>query len=208
MFRKKINFSLEPELLDEISRTGKLLSFRQGETIVQNEKYVRTIPLILKGTVKVLRVDENGSELFLYYLKDGQSCAVSLSSCLANKPSNIKAVAEEETELIAVSSENTAKWFGQFSSWRDFVLLTLNERFEELIKTIDNIAFLKTDERLVKLLSAKSAAFQTTTIRITHQQIADELASSREVISRLLKQLEQKGLVKLSRNKIKLFFPV
>ena len=85
MFRKKINFSLEPELLDEISRTGKLLSFRRGEIIVQNEKYVRTIPLILKGTVKVLRVDENGSELFLYYLKDGQSCAVSLSSCLADK---------------------------------------------------------------------------------------------------------------------------
>lgn len=138
MLQEKFSFLSEPELLEEIGRTGRVLSFRQGETIVEGEKYAKTIPLILQGTVKALRVNESYSEIFLYYLTTGQACATSLMSCLTNKPSNLKAIAEEDTILMAVSAANARKWFGQFPSWREFVLLSLNECMEELIATIDS----------------------------------------------------------------------
>ena len=206
MTKHKFNFLSEPQLLDEIDKTGKLLSFQPGDVIIQPDKYIKVIPLLLKGTVKVLRVDENGNELFLYFITAGQSCAVSLSTCITNKLSNIKAVAEDDTELIAISASIAAKWFNEFPSWRIFVLQTMDNRFEQLIKTVDSIAFSKTDERLITFLTAKSKALSTTSLQITHQEIANELSTSREVISRLLKHLEQKGKVKLYRNRIELFF--
>lgn len=208
MTKHKFNFITEPELLDEINKTGRILTFQSGDIIIHPEKYIKVIPLLLKGTVKVLRVDANGNELFLYYISAGQSCAVSLSTCLTDKLSNIKAVAEDDTELIAVSATNVTKWFAEYPGWRTFVLTTMENRFEELIKTVDSIAFSKMDERLIIFLSAKSKALATNTIQITHQEIATELSTSREVISRLLKQLEQKGKLRLFRNKIELNFVV
>lgn len=199
----KIGFLRELELIHEIAKQ-KSLSFRRGDIVARHEQRIRAVPLVLKGCVKVLRVDENGNKFFLYYLKSGQFCAVSLSACLTGKPNKVTAIAEEDTELITVSSESVSNWFNQYPSWREFVLSTLNDRFDELIRTIDSMAFSKTDERLVKLLSAKSEALSTTSINVTHQQLADELATSREVISRLLKQLEQRGAVRLSRNRIEL----
>jgi CRP/FNR family transcriptional regulator len=200
----KFNFITDYELLDEIKKTGELLTFQSGDVIVQPEKYIKVIPLLLKGTIKVLRADEAGNELFLYYITSGQSCAVSLSTCLANKISNIKAVAEDEVELIAVSSQKAIHWFDKYSGWRTFVLLTMDHRFDELIRTIDHIAFFNMDERLEKFLIEKSRVLNTKSIQITHQEIANELSTSREVISRLLKQLEKNGKLNLSRNKIEL----
>jgi CRP/FNR family transcriptional regulator len=200
----KFDFITEPDLLTEINNTGTFLQFNAGDVIVQPEKYIKVIPLLLKGIVKVLRVDENGNEIFLYYITAGQSCAVSLSTCLTDKLSNIKAVAEEETELIAVSATYATKWFNEYASWRTFVLKTMDNRFEEIIKAIDDIAFSKLDKRIVAFLLAKSKVLETTSIQVTHQEIANELSTSREVISRLLKQLEKEGKIKLYRNRIEL----
>lgn len=197
-------FLSDSKLLAEIDKCGQLLHFQAGDIIIPLEKYIKVIPLLISGTIKVLRVDTNGNELLLYYLAAGQSCAVSLSTCLTHKLSHIKAVAEEATTLVSISVTDATKWFDTYPSWRTFVLKTMDNRFEELLQTVDSIAFSKTDERLVHFLIAKSKVLQTNTIHITHQEIATELATSREVISRLLKHLEQSGKLKLFRNRIEL----
>jgi CRP/FNR family transcriptional regulator len=204
MTEHKFNFITEVELLEEIESTGELLTFKEGDIIVQPEKYIKVIPLLIKGTLKVTRVDPNGNEIFLYYITTGQSCAVSLSTCLTNKLSNIKAVAEDKIELIAISAINATKWFNKYPGWRTFVLQTMDSRFEELISTIDTIAFSKTDKRIESYLIARSKALNTNNIQITHQEIANDLSTTREVISRLLKHLEQEGKLTLFRNRIKL----
>lgn len=198
------SFVNDPRLLEEIDRTGTHHTFNPDHIIIQNEKYIRIIPLIIKGTVKVSRVDDSGNELFLYYILAGQSCAVSISAYLTDRLCGIKAVAEEETELIAIPATAACRLFKEFPSWRTFVAMTLGDRFNELITTIDSIAFSRTDERLITFLFARSKAINSNIIHITHQEIANELSTSREVVSRLLKRLEQGQELKLSRNKIEL----
>ncbi len=205
MTYNKFNFFFEPELKDELDKAGKAVSFKTGDIVVYPEKYIKVIPLLLSGTIKVLRVDGNGNELFLYHIEAGQSCAVSLSTCLIDKISNIKAVAEEQTELIAIPAPLATKWFDKFPSWRMFVLKTMENRYNEIINTLDSVAFKNIDDRLIEYLVIKSKAIHSDTIKITHQEIATELSTSREVISRLLKQLEQKGRVQLFRNRVKIF---
>jgi CRP/FNR family transcriptional regulator len=200
----RFDFITELDLIDEIKKTGTYLTFNAGTIIVQPERYIKVIPLVIKGTVKVLRVDEDGHELFLYYITTGQSCAVSLSSCITDKISNIRAVAEEDTELIAIPVFTAVKWFNTYGSWRNFVLQTMDTRFDNLIVTIDTLAFSKTDKRLISYLKAKAKAHNDSTINCTHQEIANELSTTREVISRLLKNFEKNGILKLYRNKIEL----
>ncbi len=194
----------EPALLQKIEEEGTLMQFKAGNIIMKPGKYVKMVPLLLKGSVKILREDTNGNEIFLYYLTEGQSCASSMSIFFSEKQSNIKAIAEEDSDILAISTEHAMAWFNEYSSWRKFVMQTMERRFDELIQTVDTIAFSKTDERLINFLQKKAQTLQTKTIQITHQEIANELSTSREVISRLLKQLEKKGKLKLSRNKIEL----
>jgi CRP/FNR family transcriptional regulator len=200
------SFSKEPAFLEELERTGVCYSFKPGDVIVQNEKYCRVIPLIISGTVKVMRVDPNGNELFLYYLSAGESCAVSFAAYLSNSLCSIKAVAEEDTDLIAVPTADSRRWFGQYPAWREFAMNTLSDRMNALLQAIDNVAFTSTDERLLTFLSVKSKALRSNIIHITHQEIANELSTSREVVSRLLKRMEQDRELKLFRNKIELNF--
>ena len=204
MNKANFNFITEPDLLEEIEKTGKRLTFVSGDVLVQPEKYIKVIPLLIRGTVKVMRFDSKGHELFLYYITSGQSCAVSLSTCLTDKLSNIKAIVEEETELIAIPALEAARWFEIYPGWRSFVLLTMNDRFDELIKTVDQIAFSKIDDRILQLLQTKSEKLGTKQLHITHQEIATELSTSREVVSRLLKHLEKNGRLSLFRNRIEL----
>ena len=195
-------YQFEQKLADEIERTGEYLSIPAGELVVKPGKYIKVIPLLISGTIKVMRVDSNNNELFLYHITKGQSCAVSLSTCLNHKLSSIKAVTEADTELIAISAVNAMKWFNEYASWRNFVVMTMDIRFEELIHTIDSVAFQHVNERLVALLANKSRLLETPVLIIKHQDIADELSTSREVISRLLKKMEQAGKLKLYRNRI------
>lgn len=198
----------ESELNSGLNAAGTSMEFKAGDIIVQPGKYIKVIPLLLKGTIKVVRVDGNGNELFLYHIEVGQSCAVSLSACLMDKLSNIRAVAEDDIELIAVSASLAKQWFERFAKWRLFVLTTMDNRYTEIINTLDSVAFKKTDERLIEYLTQKAKAIQSNSLNITHQEIATELSTSREVISRLLKQLEQQGRLQLFRNKIALTSPV
>lgn len=192
-----------PELLQEVEKYGKAMAFPPGETIINYGNYIKTVPLILSGSVKVIKEDEEGKEVFLYYLKPGQTCAMSLTCCSTYQPSQIKAVTEEPTELIAIPVDKHEQWMNQYREWKELVGRTYATRFDELLQTIENIAFKKMDERLVEYLQAKFQTLNTTSLHITHQEIANELGTSREVISRLLKQLEHKGMVTLGRNKIR-----
>ena len=208
MSNKKFDFLLEQGLRAEFDQVGIKLDFNTGDIIIEPNKYIKVIPILLKGTIKVIRETNEGNELILYYIKAGQSCAVSLSTSLMNKLSNIKAIAEEKVELIAIPSSTSVKWYDSYASWRMFVLRTMDNRYDEIINALDSVAFKKIDERLMDYLKAKTEAVQSNILNITHQEIANELSTSREVISRSLKQLEQKGILKLYRNKVEIFSPM
>jgi len=194
----------EPELLREIEKFGSPVVVPAGETILDIGQIVRTMPIILSGTVKVFRVDEEGKEILLYYVTAAESCAMTFTCCMQQFPSDIKAVAEDEVEMIAIPVQLMDQWLVKYPTWKSFVMRTIRNRFHELLRTIDQIAFQKLDERLVHYLKEKSRVTGSTLINLSHEQIAGELATTRVVISRLLKALENQGKVLLYRNQIKL----
>lgn len=160
--------------------------------------------MIIEGSIKVSREDEDGNELFLYYLNAGDTCSMSFSCCMMNKKSDISTVAEDDTTLIGIPIQYVDEWMSRFKSWQQFVMQSYDLRMRELVQTIDEIAFKRMDERLMNYLEKKSEAAQSKVINSTHQQIAFDLNASREAVSRLLKQMEKEGSVQLGRNKITL----
>ena len=154
--------------------------------------------------LKVVREDKEGNELLLYYLSGGDTCASTLSCCISTAVSEVRATAVDDVTLIMVPIKCMDEWLRKYSSWRNFIMLSYRTRFEELLQTIDSIAFMKMDERLEKYLLQRKSENNLSFFTITHQEIADDLHTSREVISRLLKQLEKLGRIKLSRNKIEI----
>lgn len=194
----------EPELIDEIEANAQLMEISEGTTIMEIGAYMKIMPLVTKGALKILREDNQGDELFLYFLYPGQSCAMTVQCCMANAPSQVRAVAEDDTELIAVPIRLINDWMKKYDSWKNFILNTYSQRFNELLHTIDSVVFNKLDERLLQYLNEKAGIAGGNRVNATHQEIAYDLHSSREVISRLLKQLEKKGIIKLGRNKIEL----
>lgn len=161
------------------------------------------VPIVLKGSIRVLRVNEQGQEVFLYHLMAGQTCAMSLNCCQAGKTSMIKAVAEDDTEVYMIPVGLVDEWF-KYPEWKEFINNTYALRFNELLNVIDLIAFSNMDAQLLHYLQKRAAALHTSALHITHQQIADELHTHREAISRLLRTLEQRKMVKLGRNVIEL----
>lgn len=194
----------ERALVDEIHATAKHMSIPAGGTIMDYGQTIRVIPIITKGTAKVLRQNEEGNELLLYYVNAMESCAMTFTCCMEFTTSEIKAIAEEDVELLAVPVSVMDSWLIKYPSWKNFVMRTIRIRFNELLNTIDHIAFQKLDERLVDYLKEKSKATGSTLLNLSHQEIASELASSRVVISRLLKKLENDKKLLLYRNQIKL----
>ncbi len=192
----------ERELLAEISQVGRIVKLKADDKIMDYGGIIQNMPLLTSGSLKILRLDEHGNELILYYLQPGETCAMSLTCCLTAQKSEIRAVAEEEATLIMLPAQLMDSWMLKYPSWKNFVMNTYRARFEELLNTIDSIAFHKMDERLWQYLIDKSTINNTHTLETTHQKIADELNSTREVISRLLKQLEKQGKIKLGRNRI------
>ena len=167
-------------------------------------KYIRMMPLILKGTIKVLRMDDAGNEILLYYLSSSESCSMAYSCCIEAKKSEVKAIAEDDVELIAIPHIKLDEWLCTYTSWKNYIMRSFNERFIELLKSIESIAFHKLDDRLVAYLKEKKRLSGSSVIKASHHLIADELATSRVVISRLLKQLENSKKIILYRNEIKL----
>ncbi len=166
--------------------------------------YIRTIPLVVSGSIKIVRENENGNELLMYYLGQGDTCAMSLTCCMSHSKSEIRAIADTDVELFMIPVEKVDEWMFKYKSWKSFIMQTYSKRFSELLATIDSIAFLKMDERLIRYLQDKFEKLGNKEIHITHQEIATDLNTSREVVSRLLKQLEKRGEVVLGRNKIEL----
>ncbi len=197
------SFVFDKELLGEISEVGILKEFEANERIIEIGDSVSSMPLLLSGAIKILREDQDGDELLLYFLERGDTCAMTLSCCLGNNKSEIRAVAEMPTKLIMIPIEKMEEWTSKYKSWRNFVFESYHSRLSEMLDTIDTIAFLNMDERLLKYLRDKAKINQNELVQITHQQIAYDLHTSRVVISRLLKKLESKGTIALNRNSIK-----
>jgi len=190
----------EKELQQEILKIGISKTYQPNEVLIREGQFITSFPLVLKGLIRVTRNNDDGNELLLYYLKQNEVCAMSLTCCMANLTSNVKGVAEEETEVIMLPVEMLDNWMCKYPTWKQFVMQTFQNRFRELIDTIDSIAFLKLDERLIRYFTDRYKKSEVTTLNETHQDLALRLNTSREVISRLLKKLEKDGKIKLSRN--------
>ncbi len=192
----------EEKLLDEIMAAGRARRVKEGQAIISPGSRAEEIPFVIQGSLKVMRQDEKGNEIILYYLEGGDTCAMSITCCLENKLSEFMAIAEEDSLLWLIPVRSMDAWVSKYPSFRRFIFASYQARFDEMLHAIDSIAFMKMDERLYKYLLDKKQASGSYVIHKTHQQIARELNTSRVVVSRLLKKLEQQGMIEQHRNRI------
>lgn len=201
LIRKTYPF-LEKELISEIDRLSILHELSIDQSILGEGDYIRSFPMVLEGCLRVVRLSENGNELLLYYLNSGEICSMSLTCCMSLQKSNIKMIAEEDSIILAIPVDVPERWMSEFKSWKEFMMYSYKHRFDELLETIDSIAFMKLDERLVRFFEDRFKSTGKTLFHGTHQDIAIQLNSSREVISRLLKNLEKNNYVITGRNSV------
>jgi CRP/FNR family transcriptional regulator len=194
----------EPDLLAELEAKSMLMKVSDGETIMRIGSPVRAVPLVISGIIKVSRINDEGQEILLYYVKGGETCAMSFTCWMTSQVSSVEGVAEEDSVLLAVPGKIVDECLLKYPSWKKFVMTTILDGFTVVIKSIDDIAFKKMDDRLVIYLKEKSKATRSSLINLTHQQIGDELGTNRVVVSRLLKKLENNNKLLLYRNQIKL----
>jgi len=201
---RQIFRSFDTKLAEEISKISEVRSFKQGELIMKTGQYMRSTVLLVTGLIKVFREDEDGNEFFMYYLQPGQACALSMICATKHETSGIMAKAAEDTEVLAIPIQYMDSLMLNYRNWYYFVLETYRSRFEELLQTIDHIAFRNMDERLMFYLKRQQQTLNTKFLKISNTEIAQELNSSREVISRLMRKLSDKGFIKLGRNYIEI----
>ena len=201
--QESYGFLFEPELLKEIETEGVLRKFEKGEVMIDYHQTIKNIPLLIEGAIKILRQDEKGDELALYYLERGDTCSMTLNCCMGSQKSEIRAIAETDVKLIMIPVQKMSEWLGKYKSWQNFILQSYHNRMLEMLEAIDTIAFLKMDERLLKYLRNKAMVTHDNHIHATHKKISEDLHTSRVVISRLLKKLENEGKIQLFRNSIK-----
>ena len=195
---------ISPELKAKLSELGFQKTFEENEVILRESSYIKAIPIVLQGSLRVMRTEEDGRELLLYYIKAGESCIMSFLGGIHDDTSKINAVAEEKTELLLIPIDKISLLVKDFPEWLDYIFKLYHKRFEELLDVVDAIAFKKLDERILDFVKNKAKLTNSKVINLTHEQIANELGSARVVVSRLLKQLESEGVVELGRNKITL----
>ncbi|WP_284463867.1 Crp/Fnr family transcriptional regulator [Chryseobacterium sp.] len=195
-------FSSSPELVEKLYQNGITKNYNQGDIILDENASIRSIPIVMKGMLKVIRTEEDGREILLYYIKAGESCIMSFLGGMHNEKSIVKAEIEEDAEILFLPVDKVSLFIKEHPEWLDYIFRLYHKRFEELLDIINAIAFKKVDERLLNLLHKKVEITGTNTINTTHEQLANELGTARVVVSRLLKQLEDEGKVKLGRNKI------
>lgn len=202
LIRDSLGYVLEETLIDEIIKVGQLKEVAADEIILNVGDKMKMIPIVLEGSIKVSRENDNGEELLLYYIEGGDTCAMTLQCCVRQSASEIKATSMEPSLLLMIPVDMMEAWMHKYKSWREYILQSYHTRLTELMETVDAMAFMRLDERLMKYLVDQAKLLGSLDINLTHQQIAEDLHSSRVVISRLLKQLEIKGKIKLQRNKI------
>lgn len=196
------SYLFDDSIISDIALVAQLKAFKKSDIIIDIGQDLTYIPLLIKGNIKVLREDDDGNELLLYVLESGDTCAMSLTCCMAKSVSKIRAIADEDAMVIMIPIEHMKTWFHTNDSWRNFILQSYQIRFDEMLETIDTLAFMRMDERLFKYLIDKVKLSSSTELEITHQNISEDLHTSRVVISRLLKQLEKEQKIVLGRNKI------
>jgi CRP/FNR family transcriptional regulator len=202
----KLNYGylFEEELLKEINEVGVVKDVSKGYKLMEIGDYVTSMPLLISGAIKILHQDTNGDDLILYFLERGDTCAMTMECCMGQAKSEIRAIAETDAQLIMIPVEKISEWLGKYKSWQSFILKSYHSRVQELLEVIENIAFLQLDERLLKFLRDKAMVNNNDIIQVTHQKIAHDLHTSRVVVSRLLKKLENQGKIKLNRNSIQI----
>ncbi len=201
--RNNFAYIFEEALLDEMIKVGRKQNVKKGEALIEIGAEMVFMPLIINGAVKVFRQDDDGDEYILYFIEGGDTCAMTLNCCMTGAKSEIKAVAEVDTELIMIPITKMEDWL-HFKSWRTFVFQSYNNRLSEMLAAIDSLAFMNMNERVLKYLRDKVIINKDELLDITHNIISMELNTSRVVISRILKKLEIDGFIKLHRNKIEL----
>ncbi|WP_027377521.1 Crp/Fnr family transcriptional regulator [Kaistella palustris] len=194
----------QSDLVKEIEDSGNLKNYEAGETIVNMDSYIKHIPVVISGSIKVIRTEEDGREILLYYLTPGESCIVSIFAGMKNDTSKIKAIAEEDADIMLIPADKAKEWVKKYPDWTEFIFDLYQKRFEELLDVVNSVAFQKIDTRLLHLIKQKTQLYNSKEISVTHQQLADELGITREATSRVLKQMEKDHLLILSRNKIEL----
>jgi CRP/FNR family transcriptional regulator, anaerobic regulatory protein len=201
----KLNYGhlFEDELLQEINNVGVFKMVPEGFILIEIGSNIKSMPLLVNGVIKILREDNKGDDLILYFLERGDTCAMTLSCCMGQSKSEIRAIAETDAILIMIPVEKMSEWMSKYKSWQNFILQSYHDRMMELLEAIDTIAFLKMDERILKYLRDKAMVNNNDVINVTHQDIAYDLHTSRVVVSRLLKTLENDGKIELHRNSIK-----
>jgi CRP/FNR family transcriptional regulator len=200
--RQQFGYLFDQELLETISNVGIIKHFRKDDIIMDIGDDLNYIPLLLKGNIKIIREDENGHEILLYVLEHGDTCAMSLICCMKKSKSKIRASADKDSNVLLIPAHFMTEWFNTNESWRIFILQSYEIRFNEMLETIDTLAFLKMDERIYKYLMDQVKLNASNTLEITHQKISEDLNTSRVVVSRLLKQLEDEKKIKTGRHKI------
>ena len=199
-----VEFKSSPLIRQKLYEFGFAKTFSEGDIILNDNSYIKAIPIVTNGSIRVMRTDEDGREILLYYIKAGESCIMSFLGGLHQDTSKIKAIAEEETEILFIPVDKVSFLIKEFPEWLDYIFRLYHKRFEELLEVVNAVAFKKMDERLINFIKKKCEMTQNQTLFITHEQIANELGTARVVVSRLLKQMEENGYVKLGRNKITL----
>ena len=191
-----------PELTQKLYENSIIKKYKAGDVILEEESAIRFIPIIAKGSIRVMRTEEDGREIFLYYIKSGESCIMSFLGGMHNESSKVRAEVEEDAEILFLPIDKVMLFIKEYPEWLDYIFRLYHKRFEELLDVVNAMAFKKVDERLLHLLHKKQELTSSKIISITHEQLANELATARVVVSRLLKQLENNGMVQLGRNKI------
>ena len=201
---RNYGYLFEEALLKEIDEVGVYKEIPEGTMLIEIGEEIKMMPLIISGAIKVLREDKEGDELLLYFIEKGDTCAMTLACCIEKARSEIRAETETDSKIIMVPIEKMGEWMGKYESWQNFIIESYHTRMMEMLDAIDSIAFLKMDERLLKYLRDKAMVTHDDMITTTHQEIAQDLHTSRVVVSRLLKKLENEEAIKLYRNKIKI----
>ncbi|RPD49206.1 Crp/Fnr family transcriptional regulator [Paracnuella aquatica] len=196
--------TLEPELISEIFSVAEVKTLAEGELLMRTGQNIRATMLVIDGLIKIYREDDQGNEVFMYYLDGGQACAISLVCALGQETSGLMAKADKPSTVLSIPVQYTNEWMGKYKSWAQFAVNSYRQRFDELLQTIDHIAFRNMDERLVFYLKRHQEKLGTNFIAIPFTEMAQELNSSREVISRLMKKLSEKGIVKLHGSKVEI----
>jgi CRP/FNR family transcriptional regulator len=204
LLKKTYGFIFEDNLINEIVEVSLLKDFNEGDILIDFGDYIKKMPLLLEGAIKILREDFDEGELLLYFIEKGDTCAMTMACCMGEIKSEIRAVAETDGKVVMIPVHKMEEWLGKYKSWRNYVFNSYNNRLKEMLSAIDNLAFMNMDERLMIYLIDKSKINHSREIHTTHQEIAYDLHTSRVVVSRLLKALENNGKIKLHRASVEL----